>query len=54
MASLVDLVGAAAIATVGSPSTGVTVEIYVSYLDAALLDVSPSPVFIHFMIFFFK
>ncbi|KAJ9671205.1 hypothetical protein PVL29_027271 [Vitis rotundifolia] len=37
-ASLVDLVGAAAIATVGSPLTGVSVEISVSFLDAAFVD----------------
>lgn len=34
-----DLVGSAVIYTVGAPSTGVSVEINVSYLDAALIDV---------------
>ncbi|KAH9713040.1 hypothetical protein WN943_021817 [Citrus x changshan-huyou] len=34
-ATLVDLVGSAAIFTVGAPSVGVSVEINVSYLDAA-------------------
>lgn len=34
-ATLVDLVGSAAIFTVGAPSSGVSVEINVSYLDAA-------------------
>ncbi|XP_048499429.1 uncharacterized protein LOC104890464 isoform X2 [Beta vulgaris subsp. vulgaris] len=38
IASLVDLVGSAVIYTVGAPSTGVSVEINVSYLDAALID----------------
>ncbi|KNA03064.1 hypothetical protein SOVF_212720 [Spinacia oleracea] len=38
IASLVDLVGSAVIYTVGAPSTGVSVEINVSYLDAALAD----------------
>ncbi|XP_050223074.1 uncharacterized protein LOC126673128 [Mercurialis annua] len=39
-ATLVDLVGSAVIFTVGAPFTGVSVEINVSYLDAAYLDVS--------------
>ncbi|XP_021734738.1 putative esterase C31F10.02 isoform X2 [Chenopodium quinoa] len=39
IASLVDLVGSAVVFTVGAPSTGVSVEINVSYLDAALPDV---------------
>lgn len=43
--------GAAAIATVGSPLTGVSVEISVSFLDAAFVDVSISRFFINFMIF---
>ncbi|KAF5751760.1 acyl-coenzyme A thioesterase 13-like [Tripterygium wilfordii] len=34
-ATLVDLVGSAVIFTVGAPSTGVSVDINVSYLDAA-------------------
>ncbi|KAL9233402.1 hypothetical protein vseg_008411 [Gypsophila vaccaria] len=38
IASLVDLIGSAVIYTVGAPSTGVSVEINVSYLDAAQLD----------------
>lgn len=38
-ATLVDLVGSAAIYTVGAPMTGVSVEINVSYLDAAYADV---------------
>ncbi|KAH7534105.1 hypothetical protein FEM48_Zijuj04G0201900 [Ziziphus jujuba var. spinosa] len=37
-ATLVDLVGSAAIYTVGAPMTGVSVEINVSYLDAAYAD----------------
>ncbi|KAJ1386502.1 Thioesterase domain [Sesbania bispinosa] len=39
-AALVDVVGSAAIPTVGyaAPSTGVSVEINVSYLDAAYVD----------------
>ncbi|CAH9123310.1 unnamed protein product [Cuscuta epithymum] len=36
-AALVDIVGSAVIHTVGAPSTGVSVEISVSYLDAAFL-----------------
>uniref|UniRef100_A0A803M9J7 Thioesterase domain-containing protein n=1 Tax=Chenopodium quinoa TaxID=63459 RepID=A0A803M9J7_CHEQI len=36
--SLVDLVGSAAVFTVGAPSNGVSVEINVSYLDASLSD----------------
>lgn len=39
-ATLVDLVGSAAIHTMGAPQVGVSVEINVSYLDAAYLDVS--------------
>ncbi|KAH9622202.1 hypothetical protein KSS87_018463 [Heliosperma pusillum] len=38
IASLVDLIGSAVIYTVGAPSTGVSVEINVSYLDAAQLN----------------
>uniref|UniRef100_A0A7C9DWA7 Acyl-CoA hydrolase n=1 Tax=Opuntia streptacantha TaxID=393608 RepID=A0A7C9DWA7_OPUST len=38
IASLIDLVGSAVIYTTGIRSTGVSVEINVSYLDAALLD----------------
>ncbi|KAK2982563.1 hypothetical protein RJ640_028730 [Escallonia rubra] len=34
-ATLVDVMGSAAIATLGAPRTGVSVEINVSYLDAA-------------------
>ncbi|KDP24210.1 hypothetical protein JCGZ_25867 [Jatropha curcas] len=37
-ATLVDLVGSAVIYTVGAPFTGVSVEINVSYLDAAYAD----------------
>ncbi|KAJ0040054.1 hypothetical protein Pint_27555 [Pistacia integerrima] len=37
-ATLVDLVGSAVIFTTGAPLTGVSVEINVSYLDAAYLD----------------
>ncbi|PKI39729.1 acyl-coenzyme A thioesterase 13 [Punica granatum] len=37
-ATLVDLLGSAAIFTVGSPVTGVSVEINISYLDAAYVD----------------
>ncbi|KAG5050070.1 hypothetical protein JHK85_011173 [Glycine max] len=42
IAALVDVVGSAAIPTVGysAPNTGVSVEINVSYLDAAYADVS--------------
>lgn len=40
---LVDVVGSAVMFTVGAPLTGVSVEINVSYLDAAFLDVSLSP-----------
>ena len=42
-ATLVDLVGSAVIYTVGPPISGVSVEINVSYLDAAYVDVSISP-----------
>lgn len=42
-ATLVDLVGSAVIFSVGAPATGVSVEINVSYLDAAYADVSISP-----------
>ncbi|GAB2218513.1 hypothetical protein Droror1_Dr00001738 [Drosera rotundifolia] len=38
IASLVDLVGSAAIFTAGAPFTGVSVEISVSYLDGAGVD----------------
>lgn len=37
-ATLVDLVGSAVIYTVGAPFTGVSVEINISYLDAAYAD----------------
>ncbi|CAI0430912.1 unnamed protein product [Linum tenue] len=37
-ATLVDLVGSAVIFTVGAPQTGVSVEINVSYLDAAYVN----------------
>ncbi|XP_040999014.1 acyl-coenzyme A thioesterase 13 [Juglans microcarpa x Juglans regia] len=37
-ATLVDMVGSAVIYTVGAPVTGVSVEINVSYLDAAFAD----------------
>ncbi|EOX92802.1 Thioesterase superfamily protein isoform 3 [Theobroma cacao] len=37
-ATLVDLVGSAAVYTVGAPFTGVSVEINVSYMDAAYAD----------------
>lgn len=39
-ASLVDLVGSAVIYSYGYSSSGVSVEINVSYLDAAYVDVS--------------
>ena len=42
-ATLVDLVGTAAMCTVGAPASGVSVEINVSYLDAAFADVGISP-----------
>ncbi|KAK8475589.1 hypothetical protein V6N13_038805 [Hibiscus sabdariffa] len=42
-ASLVDLVGSAVIHTSGLPSTGVSVEITVSYLDIAFADVCRLP-----------
>lgn len=38
-ASLVDMVGSAAIYSVGAPTSGVSVEINVSYLDAAFAEV---------------
>ena len=41
-ATLVDLVGSAVIFTLGAPATGVSVEINVSYLDAAYAGVSLS------------
>ena len=41
---VVDLVGSAVIYSVGTPATGVSVEINVSYLDAAFADVSFSPI----------
>lgn len=41
-ATLVDMVGSAVIFTVGAPHTGVSVEINVSYLDAAYADVCAS------------
>ncbi|KAG6625733.1 hypothetical protein CIPAW_16G119200 [Carya illinoinensis] len=37
-ATLVDMVGSAVIYTVGAPVTGVSVEINISYLDAAFAD----------------
>jgi hypothetical protein len=50
-ATLVDLVGSAVIYTVGAPTTGVSVEINVSYLDAAYADVSFYPFsFLFFLI----
>jgi acyl-coenzyme A thioesterase PaaI-like protein len=39
-ATLVDLVGSAVIYTFGPPATAVSVEINVSYLDAASADIS--------------
>lgn len=39
-AALVDIVGSAAILTMGAPTTGVSVEINVSYLDGAYVGVS--------------
>lgn len=39
-AALVDIVGSAVIFTMGAPTTGVSVEINVSYLDAAYAGVS--------------
>ncbi|KAL6010645.1 hypothetical protein ACLOJK_001082 [Asimina triloba] len=41
-ASLVDLLGSAVIYSVGAPTSGVSLEINVSYLDAAFLDVGAS------------
>ena len=41
-ATLVDMVGSAVIYTVGSPVTGVSVEINVSYLDGAYVGVCNS------------
>ena len=43
---VVDLVGSAVIYSVGTPATGVSVEINVSYLDAAftVVSISPTPV----------
>lgn len=41
-ATLVDLVGSAVLYTVGAPMVGVSVEINVSYLDAAYAGVSPN------------
>ncbi|XP_031094659.1 acyl-coenzyme A thioesterase 13-like [Ipomoea triloba] len=37
-ASLVDIVGSAAVYTMGAPNSGASVEINVSYLDVAFLD----------------
>ena len=44
-ATLVDIVGSAVIFTVGAPLTGVSVEINVSYLDAAYVGVRASSSF---------
>lgn len=53
---LVDLVGSAVIYTVGSPVMGVSVEINISYLDAAYVDVSSAlPAFLslsHLSVFY--
>ena len=45
---VVDLVGSAVIYSVGTPATGVSVEINVSYLDAAftVVSISPTPVLV--------
>lgn len=42
---LVDVVGSAVIYSLGSPISGVSVEINASYFDAAYLDVSLIPSF---------
>lgn len=47
-AALVDILGSAVIHTVGAPLVGVSLEINVSYLDAAFLGVS------FFSLFFFR
>ena len=49
-ATLVDLVGSAAIHTIGANQVGVSVEISVSYLDAAYADVSVSPIILQFFL----
>lgn len=51
MASLVDLVGSAAIFTTGAPMSGVSVEINVSYLDAAYVDVGTSSSYLDSLLF---
>lgn len=51
MASLVDLVGSAAIFSTGAPNSGVSVEINVSYLDAAYADVGTSPFCLDLLLF---
>jgi acyl-coenzyme A thioesterase 13 len=43
---VVDLLGSATILTVGAPHTGVSMEINVSYLDAAFANVSINPPFV--------
>lgn len=50
-ASLVDLVGSAAIFSTGAPISGVSVEINVSYLDAAYADVGTSPFCLDLLLF---
>ena len=52
-ATLVDLVGSAVIFSVGAPATGVSVEINVSYLDAAYADVrSPTLVLVNLVFYY--
>lgn len=43
----VDLVGSAAIYTMGTRHSGISMEISVTYLDAAYIDVSISPLELH-------
>jgi len=45
----VDLIGSAVIYTAGASHSGVSVEINVSYLDAAFLDVTSFPSFLNLL-----
>lgn len=45
VATLVDLVGSVVIISTGSPTSGVSVDISISYMDAASADVSKHFVF---------
>lgn len=45
VATLVDLVGSVVIISTGSPTSGVSVDISISYMDAASADVSNHFVF---------